>query len=41
VLKIETFIEHFKLYDAIQREYRITAYDTYNMDEKGFAMGVI
>jgi helix-turn-helix, Psq domain/Tc5 transposase DNA-binding domain len=41
VLKIETFTEYFKLYDAIQREYGITAHDTYNMDEKGFAMGVM
>jgi helix-turn-helix, Psq domain/Tc5 transposase DNA-binding domain len=41
VLKTETFTEYFELYSSIQREYGITPQDTYNMDEKGFAMGIM
>jgi hypothetical protein len=41
VLKTETFTEYFTLYDSIQQEYGITAQDTYNMDEKGFTMGIM
>jgi hypothetical protein len=41
VLKPETFTEYFALYDSIRQEYKITAQDTYNMDEKGFAMGIM
>jgi len=41
VLKPETFTEYFALYDSIRQEYGITAHDTYNMDEKGFAMGIM
>jgi hypothetical protein len=41
VLKPETFIEYFALYDSIRQKYEITAHDTYNMDEKGFAIGIM
>jgi hypothetical protein len=41
VLKTKTFIEYFVLYNLIRQEYRITAQDTYNIDEKGFAIGII
>jgi hypothetical protein len=41
VLKTETFIEYFALYDLIRQEYRIIAQDTYNIDEKGFAIGIM
>jgi hypothetical protein len=41
VLKTETFTEYFALYDSIRQEYGIIAQDTYNMDEKGFAMGIM
>jgi hypothetical protein len=34
-------MEYFALYNSIQQEYGITAQDTYNMDEKGFAIGII
>jgi hypothetical protein len=41
VLKTETFTEYFELYSSIQREYRITPQDTYNMDKKSFAIGIM
>jgi hypothetical protein len=41
VLKTETFTEYFALYDSIRQEYRIIAQDTYNMDEKGFTIGIM
>jgi hypothetical protein len=41
VLKTETFTEYFALYDSIRQEYGITAQDTYNIDEKGFIMGIM
>jgi hypothetical protein len=41
VLKTETFTEYFALYDSIRQEYRITAQDTYNMDKKGFTIGIM
>jgi hypothetical protein len=41
VLKTETFTEYFALYDLIQQEYKVTAQDTYNINEKGFIMGIM
>jgi hypothetical protein len=41
VLKTKTFIEYFALYDSIRQEYGITAQDTYNIDKKGFTIGIM
>jgi hypothetical protein len=41
VLKTEIFTEYFTLYNLIQQEYRIIAQDTYNIDEKGFVIGIM
>jgi hypothetical protein len=41
MLKIETFIEYFELYNSLCQQYNIAPQDTYNMDEKGFYMRAI
>jgi pyruvate/2-oxoglutarate dehydrogenase complex dihydrolipoamide acyltransferase (E2) component len=41
VLKREIFTDYFELYSSLQRQYGVLPQDTYNMDEKGFAMGQI
>jgi hypothetical protein len=40
-LNIGTISEYFELYNSLQQKYNIAPQDTYNMDEKGFAMGVV
>ncbi len=40
-LKTETLTEYFELFNSLRQEYKIEAEDIYNMDEKGFLMGVI
>ena len=37
---LDSIKEWFTLYNSTRIQYGITDYDTYNMDEKGFAMGI-